>query len=247
LEVTFLSYALISMKTSWLNNAFIQFFNIIHNGVQSVFSSPNVSYGISIILVTIIIRGILFPLNYKQIRSSVVMNELQPEIKKLQTKYKSDPQKLQQETMKLYKEKGVNPLGGCLPLIIQWPILIALYYVFNNLSTIDPNINSATFLGLKLMGIPVLSPDKWYTWILPLLSGALTYYSTTMVAPKNQDNAQSKQMNTMSISMSILITFMSFKFTTALVIYWVTNSVVQIVQTIIIKRMEDNKLVKQKI
>lgn len=244
MEISFISgYAMLALKTSWLNNAFIKFFTNIHSAVHGVIGNPNISYGLTIILVTIIIRLLLFPLNYKQIRSQVMLNEIQPEIKQMQSKYKNDPQRQQQELMKLYKEKGVNPLGGCLPLLIQWPILIALYYVFNNLSTIDPNINTVTFLGLQLMGRATSNPT---TWILPVLSGALTYYSTIMMTPKG-NNAQAKQTMTMGISMSVLITFMSFKFTSALVLYWVTNSLFQIGQTLLMKKMEAKKVAKEKI
>jgi YidC/Oxa1 family membrane protein insertase len=243
LDISFISPAILAIKTNFLKDALVQFFSFIHSAVQNIVNNPNVSYGLTIILVTIIIRLVLFPLNYKQIKSQVKMSEIQPEIKQLQAKYKNDPQKQQQEMQKLYKENGVNPLGGCLPLLLQWPILIALYYVFNNLGTNEPEIANATFLGLKLMGIAALNNPV--TWILPLLSGALTYYSTTIMTSKNADPAQLKQTATMSIGMSIMITFMSFKFSTALVLYWVTNSVVQIAQTILMKKTDKKPVGKE--
>ena len=83
----------------YLNNAFVQFFAFIHAAVSNVISNPNFSYGIAIILVTLIIRLLILPLNIKQTKSSLRMNELQPEIKKLQAKYKNDPQRLNQKTM----------------------------------------------------------------------------------------------------------------------------------------------------
>lgn len=233
-----MSYSLAALKITWLNNILIQFFNVMHKGVHSVFNNPNLSYGLTIILVTIIIRLILFPLNYKQIKSSVKMSEMQPKLQKLQERYKNNPQKYQEEMMKLYKENGVNPMGGCLPLLLQWPILIALYYVFNNLATIDPEITNVTFLGLKLMGIPTSNPG---TWILPILSGVLTYISTAVTTAKVDDSPQAKQTRNMSIFMSIFITYMGFKFSTALVIYWVTNSLFQIGQTLLMKAMEGKK------
>lgn len=243
MDISFISPAILALETSFLNNALVEFFRFIHSAVQAVVGNPNVSYGLAIILMTIIIRLILFPLNYKQIKSQVKMSEIQPQIKQLQAKYKNDPQKQQQEMAKFYKENGVNPLGGCLPLLLQWPILIALYYVFNNLGVNEKDIADATFLGLKLMGIADMSNPL--TWILPLLSGALTYYSTTIMTSKNADEAQIKQTRTMSIGMSIMITFMSFKFSTALVLYWVTNSVVQITQTLLMKKMNEKPVVKE--
>lgn len=235
------NYGSAFFSINWLNNAFIQFFQVMHNWIHSVVTNPNISYGLTIIIVTVIIRLVLFPLNYKQIKSQVAMNEIQPELKKLQNKYKNDPQKQQQEMMKLYKEYGVNPLGGCLPLLIQWPILIALYYVFNNLSKIDPSITNVTFLGLKLMDSAVLSPSHWYTWILPILSGLLTYLSTAIMTSKNADSAQIKQTRMMGGFMTLFITYMSFKFSTALVLYWVTNSLFQIGQTLVTQRSQKVK------
>jgi YidC/Oxa1 family membrane protein insertase len=88
---------------------------------------PN--YGVAIIVLTLVLRFLLFPLGVKQIKSMQAMQALQPEIKKLQAKYKGNKQKAQEETMRLYKEAGVNPLGGCLPVLAQFPLLIAMYAV----------------------------------------------------------------------------------------------------------------------
>lgn len=243
MDIFFISPAMAALKTNFLNNILVEFFSLIHRGVQSLIANPNISYGLTIIFVTIIIRLVLFPLNYKQIKSQVKMSEIQPQLKQVQEKYKKDPQKQQQEVAKLYKENGVNPLGGCLPLLLQWPILIGLYYVFNNLGTNEPEIANATFLGLKLMGVADMSNPA--TWILPLLSGALTYYSTVIMTSKNADSAQQKQTATMSIGMSIMITFMSFKFSTALVLYWVTNSIVQVSQTLLMKKMDKKPVTEE--
>ena len=87
------------------------------------------NYGLSIILLTILIKVVLLPLGVKQIKSMQAMQSIQPKVKELQKKYKGNKTKVQEETMKLYKEAGVNPLGGCLPLLLQFPILIAMYAV----------------------------------------------------------------------------------------------------------------------
>ena len=106
-------------------------FQAIHGFVASLdFFSVGAGYVITIFLLTLLVRLILLPLNIKQTRSQQKMQEIQPEIAKLQKKYKNNPEKAQQEMMKLYKENNVNPMSGCLPLIIQMPILFALYYVF---------------------------------------------------------------------------------------------------------------------
>ncbi|NFD87822.1 membrane protein insertase YidC [Clostridium botulinum] len=232
---------LVFFSINWLNNAFVKFFQVIHSWVHTLFTNPNISYGLTIIVLTLIIRIVLFPLNYKQIKSQVAMTEIQPEIKKLQEKYKNDPQRQQQEMMKLYKEYGVNPLGGCLPLLLQWPILIALFYVFNNLSKIEPSIVNVTFLGVKLMEPAILKPEYWYTWILPIVSALLTYFSTVIMTSKNSDSAQVKQTKMMSGFMTLFVVYMSFKFPTALVLYWITNSLFQIGQTVITQRSQQKK------
>ncbi|MCT8977613.1 membrane protein insertase YidC [Clostridium sp. CX1] len=212
----------------YLNNAFVQFFEFVHQGVFSLFPSKNVSYGIAIILMTLIIRLILLPLNIKQMKSSLVMNELQPETKKIQDKYKSDPQKAQQEIMKMYKERGANPLSGCLPMLIQWPIFIALYYVFNNLH----GISGVHFLWIK----DLASRDI----LLAILSGATTYFSGKLMMPSG-NSAQAKQSATMNISMSIFMIFISWSLKSALVLYWVVNNLIQIAQTLVMKKVDINK------
>src|SRR4249920_2108772 len=87
------------------------------------------NYGLSIIVLTILIKVVLLPLGVKQIKSMQAMQSIQPKVKELQKKFKGNKEKIQQETMKLYKDAGVNPLGGCLPLLLQFPILIAMYAV----------------------------------------------------------------------------------------------------------------------
>ena len=105
--------------------AILRFLGAILNGIYDVIPS----YGLAIILLTILVRVVLIPLTVKQIRSMAAMSKLQPELKRLQAKYKGDRQKLNEEMMKLYREHGVNPLGGCFPLLMQAPVFIALYSV----------------------------------------------------------------------------------------------------------------------
>ena len=190
-------------------------------------SDPGISYGLAIILFTAIIRIILLPLNIKQTRSQVAMSEMQPEMKKLQEKYKNDPQKQQQELMKLYKEKGVNPMSGCLPLLVQLPILWALFWVFRNI----PEFKTYGFLWIKVLAKP---DNAFVIRILPILSGVTQYISTVLMSPAG-DNAQAKQASTMNITMSIFMVFMSWNFDAALVLYWVTNNLFQIAQTLVMK------------
>jgi len=216
-----------------LKNLFVQFFEFLHQGVSGVITDPNFSYGIAIILMTAIIKVVLLPLNYKQTISMLRMNEIQPEVKKLQDKYKNDPQKSQQEMMKLYKEKGVNPMGGCLPMLIQWPILIALYYVFQSLT----GINGVHFLWIKDLGAAA-TPKDITTWILPLLAGATTYISGRLTTATG-DSAQAKQASTMNVAMSVFLIVMSWNLSAALVLYWVVSNLFQYGQTIFFKKIKE--------
>ena len=121
------------------------------------------SYGLSILVLTIIVRTPILPLTLKQYKSSKAMQALQPEMKKIREKYKDNPQKQQEETMKLFQQHQVNPLAGCLPLLIQMPIFIALYNAIYG----NPEIRTHTFLWLELG-----SKDPYY--ILPLLAAITT-------------------------------------------------------------------------
>lgn len=212
----------------YLNSAFVQFFELVHQWVTMAIPNKNFSYGFAIILMTLIIRLILLPLNIKQTKSSIAMSELQPETKKIQEKYKNDPQRAQQEMMKLYKQKGANPLSGCLPMLIQWPIFIALYYVFNNLT----GINGVHFLWIQDLAKRDI--------VLAILSGITTYYSGSLMMPTG-DSAQAKQSATMNIGMSIFMIFISWSLKSALVLYWVVNNLIQITQTLVMKKVGISK------
>ncbi|WP_446898165.1 membrane protein insertase YidC [Clostridium sp. LBM24168] len=213
----------------YLCDAFVQIFEYLHNGVVSVVPDQNVSYGLAIILMTIIIRLLILPLSVKQIRSSLIMNKIQPDVKKLQEKYKKDPQRAQKEMMKLYKEKGASPFSGCLPLLIQWPILFALYYVFNHLT----GINGIGFLWIRNLG----KPDV----ILAVLSGLTTFLSGLLIMPSD-DSAQSNQSRKMNIGMGIFMIVVSWKLKSALVLYWVVSNLIQIAQNFVIKKIEEKKV-----
>lgn len=222
---------------SFLNGTFGQFFTFIHSLIASVIPNPNYSYGLAIIAFTAIIRICLLPLTMKQIKSQVKMQEVQPLVKEIQAKYKKDPKKSQEEVMKLYKETGSNPISGCLPLIIQLPIIWALFYVFNNLTA----ISGVSFLWIKDLAKPEqhLNIAKL---ILPILSTVTTYISSRLMTPSG-DNAQAKQTSTMNTAMALVFGFMSINFKPAIVLYWVTQNLFQIGQTIFMKKM-DHKVKK---
>lgn len=175
------------------------------------------SYGFPIILLTILIKVVTYPLTVKQIKSMKAMQEIQPKMKKIQEKYKNNPQMLQQKTGELFREAGVNPLAGCLPLLVQMPILMGMYYALFNFTF--PSPEAAAFFWLPNMS----EPDPLY--ILPVLSAATTYLQQKMTS--TEMNAQMKIMMTV---MPLFIGWISLTFPSGLVLYWVTMNVVQIAQ-----------------
>ena len=155
------------------------------------------NYGLAIIMLTILIKLCLYPLTVKQVKSMKGMQDLQPKMKKLQEKYKGNPQLMQQELGKLYQEAGVNPMAGCLPLLVQMPILMAMFYALRDTSYQgDPS-----FLWL-----PTLSePDPYY--ILPVLSAL-----TTFLTQKQTTSEMNQQMKIMMFVMPLFIGWMSMNF-----------------------------------
>ncbi len=174
------------------------------------------SYGVAIILLTIVIKMLLYPLTVKQVKSMRAMQELQPQVKKIQEKYKDKPQEMQMKIANLYKDAGVNPLAGCLPLLIQMPILMGMYYALYNF---DYGEVAPTFLWL-----PSLSePDPIY--VLPVLSALTTFLQQKMTTTE-----MTQQMKIMMTIMPVFIGWISLQFPSGLVLYWVTMNIVQIVQ-----------------
>lgn len=177
------------------------------------------NYGIAIILMTIFIKCCLYPLTAKQLRSMKAMQELQPKMKKIQENYKNNPQLMQQKIAELYKDSGVNPLAGCLPLFIQMPILMGVYYSLYGLEYIgDPG-----FIWVSNLS----EPDPIY--LLPILSALTTYLTQKQSAAQNEGGAN-QQMKIMMMVMPIFIGWISLSFPSGLVLYWVTMNVVQIAQ-----------------
>jgi YidC/Oxa1 family membrane protein insertase len=176
------------------------------------------NYGISIILLTVVIRLALYPVIHKQNLSARAMQELQPEIKKLQEKYGKDPQRLNQEVMKLYREKGVSPLGGCLPLLIQLPFLFVLYRV---LVTYD--YGQAGFLWL-----PSLSQRDPY-YILPLAMGATTFWQQRISAPPSGGDVAQQNLLLMVV-MPVFLVFISWGLPSGVLLYWFVSNLFYIFQ-----------------
>ncbi|SDI24067.1 protein translocase subunit yidC [Alteribacillus persepolensis] len=189
----------------------------LHWLIVTIAEYMNEDYGLSIIVVTILLRLIILPLMIKQTKSARAMQELQPEMQKLREKYSAKDQqtqqKLQQETMKLFQEKNINPLAGCFPILVQMPILIAFYHAIMRTREIGGHV----FLWFELG-----QPD----FILPFIAGITTFIQQKMMMV--QDNPQ---MRILMYMMPFMITAFAFFFPSALALYWVVGNLFMIAQT----------------
>jgi YidC/Oxa1 family membrane protein insertase len=183
-----------------------------------------IGYGWILILFGILIRIVLWPLNAKAMRSQMKNMEMQPRLKEIQTKYKSEPERLQKEMLRLYKEEGFNPMGGCLPMLIPFPVLIALFFVFQ--STIE-------FRGVDFLWLPDLSQaDPLY--VLPVLLGlsmfALQFLSMRATKDPNP------QMKMMMYFMPIFMTVIFLRFASGLNLYYASMNIASVPQQLQIMR-----------
>jgi len=198
---------------------------------------PGADFGVAIVLLTVAIKLIVYPLNTKTIKSRKALTEIQPKIKEIQEKYKDDKEKQAQEMMLLYKEKKVNPFSGCLPVLIQFPIIIALYRVFwggldpEKLSFLysfvpNPGEISSMFLGFLNLGEPNI--------FLALLVGVLQFIQLKMISSKKKsgkkgDFAEQLQKQTQYI-MPIFIVIILWGLPSALALYFLTTTLFTIIQ-----------------
>lgn len=179
------------------------------------------NWGWSIILLTILLQVLLFPLTFKSLKATFAMKRLQPDISRLQQRHGKDPQRLNQEMMELYKKEGANPLGGCLPMLLQMPIFIALFNALRN--------------AWELHGAPWMfwikdlsAKDPYY--VLPIVMGGLMFVQNRL-NPPSADPTQQQMMT----FMPVIFTVMFMNFPSGLVLYWLTNSLVSTAQQLALK------------
>ncbi len=222
------------------------------------------NYGVAIILLTVLIRLILYPLMQKQMVSMREMQKIQPLMKAVQEKYKNDKERLNKELMALYKEHKVNPMGGCLPLLIQMPILILLFQTLRVFKYYIPNteIINGGFLWIANQveilkdGLPVVvgglaAPEQLislgdgifglsYIGILPFLVGGSMYIQqkmTSTAGTTGKDGGSGQQtQKMMTIMMPLMIGFMSFSLPSGLTLYWFTSTLLGIGQQHLINK-----------
>jgi len=185
------------------------------------------NWGVAIILLVVLVRLVLFPLTYKGMVSMYKLKELAPKMKEIQERYKKDPQKLQMHMMKLYKEHNANPLGGCLPLLLQIPIFYGIYKLL--LYSIE--LKGAHFLWIKDLS----EMDPYF--ILPVLMGISMYIHQKLTPTNFQDPMQEKIFK----FLPVIFTVMMASFPAGLVLYWTTNNILSIAQQWIINKIMESK------
>lgn len=198
------------------------------------------SWALSIVLLTVALRVMLYPLNAWSLKSTIQMQKIAPEITAIQEKNKKDPKKAQMEIVNLYRERGVNPLSGCLPLLIQMPFLIGMFDLLK--STFE--LRGASFIPGWIDNLA--APDVLFTWsyplpfignafhLLPILLGAVMFFQQRMMSPLPKDQSlwtdQQRQQRTMGTMMTFLFTFMFYHFPSGLNIYWLSSMLLGILQ-----------------
>jgi YidC/Oxa1 family membrane protein insertase len=210
------------------------------------------SWGISIILLTIALRIMLYPLNTWSIRSTLKMQEIAPQVQAIQARYKKDPKRAQMEVIHLYREKGINPLSGCFPLLIQLPFLIGMFDLLK--STFE--LRGVSFIPGWIDNLT--APDVLFSWgypiffignefhLLPILLGGVMYlqqrYSSSTNANRNMPMTdQQRQQKFMGNIMTIVFMFMFYNFPSGLNIYWLSSMLLGILQQWIMTRKKHSK------
>jgi YidC/Oxa1 family membrane protein insertase len=214
------------------------------------------SYWLAIVIFTIIVKLLLIPLSFKQIQSTKAMNDIQPKLKKLQEKYKDDKETLNIKMMELYKEHNINPLAGCLPLLIQMPVLFGLFgvlrnpaeYVFGGNAAMATEALNQGFLWVSDLSVPDSLGALINTGvpflnglpgILPILAALTTYLSMALTTGKQQQANQ--QMQTMQMMMPLMILWFGTSMSAGLMIYWVVSNTFQMGQQYIVPKLANKE------
>jgi YidC/Oxa1 family membrane protein insertase len=217
-------------------------------------------FGLAIILFTILIRLITHPLTVQQMKSTSVMQEMQksPEFLEIQKKYKDDKQKLQQEQMRIYQQKGVNPLGGCLPLLIQFPIIIGLYQAIVRVLATSPiqladlsrhvypfiDVSKLIPVNSQFLWMDLSQPERLYILgigvpTLAILVVVTTYLQSKLMTPMGQPGDQGAQMGQMmNLYMPFFMGYLALTFAAGLSLYFITTNVITVAQYAIMGKVD---------
>ena len=219
-------------------NAIADFFQRVFSPVVDVLGAAllyfhqtlGAPWWLSIVMLTVIVRSLLFPLTVKQVKSMRAMQDLKPEMDKVRAQYRDNVQKQREEMAKVYQDRGVNPLGGCLPILVQMPIFIGIFYVIRQFGgtpgRTEPQYPSFTDGGiLWFQDLSHADP----TYLLPIIS-AVTMLAATEITSKNVDPQQRWLMRLLPIGFTAFL----LSFPAGLFVYWITSNLVTLVQNYVI-------------
>lgn len=230
------------------------FYEPIYNGLIFLISIiPNTDVGIAIIILIILVKFIILPLSHKSIKTQAKTKNIEPEVKKLKDKYKEDKQEQARQIMELYKKHGVNPMTGCLLVLIQLPIILALYHVFlNGIDEINTEIvysfvKIPEIVNMNFLGIFDITNKSM---LLALLAGVLQFYQMKFSLPPIQSNTNTnkkddksfkaefaKNMTTqMRYMIPVFMVFIAYSFSSAVALYLVVNSAFSIIHELIVRK-----------
>ncbi|HET8956033.1 MAG TPA: YidC/Oxa1 family membrane protein insertase [Solirubrobacterales bacterium] len=210
----------------------------VANGVLQFFhDSAGLSWGMSIIALTVVTRALLIPLTYKQLKGMRAMQALQPQIKELQEKYKNDKQRMQQEMMRFYKENKVNPLASCLPLLAQLPVFITLFYVLRHELPPDmgcPEAGHCAAYGAEFLFISDLTGKATGGELIALL---VLYVGTQLASGAVMAVTADKSQRMMMFLLPLVFVPFILSFPAGLILYWITTNFWTIGQQLVIKQI----------
>lgn len=210
----------------------------IANGVLQFFhDNVGLSWGMSIIALTIVTRAALIPLTYKQIKGMRAMQALQPQIKELQAKYKNDKQRMQQEMMRFYKENKVNPFASCIPLIAQLPVFITLFYVLRHELPPDmgcPEAGHCAAYGAEFLFINDLTAKATGAELITLI---ILYVGTQLASGYFMSVTADKSQRTMMFILPLIFVPFILSFPAGLILYWITTNTWTIGQGLAVKKL----------
>ena len=227
------------MNYGWFS-FFATFMSFALNYIHNWFNGASWAWGLSVVLLTLFIRIIIWPLHNKSTRTMKRMGKLQPIMKEMREKYADNPQKLNQETMKLYKTYGVNPMGGCLPMLVQIPIFFGVFKMLG--SAVE--MRGAEFLWVKdlsrpdtLFELPIPFFGDVPINILPIVM-AITMVLQMRLTPQSGDKLQRR----IFMLMPLMFFFFCYNYAAALALYWSTQNIVSIAQTLLMKKLPEPEL-----
>src|ERR687889_195034 len=208
--------------TDLLGRVFAPLTSVVGDALE-FFYALGAPWWLSIVVLTVIVRSLLFPLTVRQVKSMRAMQDLRPQMEKIRAKYKDNKQKQQEEIMKLYQESGVNPFGSCLPLLVQMPIFITMFYVIKDFGSTHSDFTSGGFLWFQDLSVQ----DPYY--ILPILS-AVTMLAASEITSKHIDSQPRWLMRILPVVFTVFL----LTFPAGLFMYWITSNLVTLGQNYVI-------------